>query len=159
MIESALWHDVQPPPPGSPRTKASLWSSGFRRNLRPMKVKVRTVEGTWSNGTLRCQEAHEDAPVHVDTVVGKFLVHVEDVKGVSHLNPGLMSHIASAHLHPAILYGQVVCVIKDRLHCAVTKILVRVGNMQGNYPVYLVRNSGKEVLNVCLDACPGKGLS
>ena len=68
-----------------------------------------------------------------------------------------------AHLHPPILYGQVVCVIKDRLHCAVTKVLVRVGNMQGNlianYPVYLVRNSGKKVLNVCLDACPGEGLS
>ena len=118
-----------------------------------MKVRVRTVEGTWSNGTLRYKEAHEDAPVHVDTVVGKFLVHVEDVKWVGHLNPGLMSHIASVHLHPPILYGQVVCVIKDRLHCAVAQVLVRDGNIQGNYLPGLSGKKLRQRSPECLSGC------
>ena len=35
---------------------------------------------------LACKEAHHNAPVQVLPVVGKLLVHVEEVEGVGHLH-------------------------------------------------------------------------
>ena len=42
--------------------------------------------GSRLDWVFRCKKAHHDAPVHVLPVVGKLLVHVEEVEGVGHLH-------------------------------------------------------------------------
>ena len=55
---------------------------------------------------LSCKEAHHDAPVQMLPVVGKLLVHVEEVEGVGHLH---------------VVDGQVVRVLGEQLDGAVAK--------------------------------------
>ena len=85
--------------------------------------------GSRLDWVFRCKEAHHDAPVQVLPVVGKLLVHVEEVEGVGHLH---------------VVDRQVVRVLGQQLDCAVAKEFVN-----------LIGDASHKILDVRSNSLPG----